>query len=171
MRLKTQHADIERGANILSIDIPDELKRRCKTGIKFIDDAFGGKGMTPSVCTLFTGTPGAGKTTLMLQLADSLTRQGHVCLFNTAEESLYQVRGVVDRLNLRNGFVCGQDSHVPTLLFERRILVSSSSSSSTRSRPWTTGTSTPAALRRRRLNAHSKPSPTIAKSITPSPSW
>ncbi len=43
MRLKTQHADIERGANILSIDIPDELKRRCKTGIKFIDDAFGGK--------------------------------------------------------------------------------------------------------------------------------
>lgn len=116
MRLKTQHADIERGANILSIDIPDALKRRCKTGIKFIDDAFGGKGMTPSVCTLFTGTPGAGKTTLMLQLADSLTRQGHVCLFNTAEESLYQVRGVVDRLNLRNGFVCGQDNHVPTLL-------------------------------------------------------
>ena len=70
----------------------DQLKKRCKTGIKFIDDAFGGKGMTPSVCTLFTGTPGAGKTTLMLQLADSLTRQGHVCLFNTAEESLYQVR-------------------------------------------------------------------------------
>ena len=43
MRLKTQHADIERGANILSIDIPDQLKQRCKTGIKFIDDAFGGK--------------------------------------------------------------------------------------------------------------------------------
>ena len=116
MRLKTQHADIQRGANILSIDIPEQLKKRCKTGIKFIDDAFGGKGMTPSVCTLFTGTPGAGKTTLMLQLADSLPRQGHVCLFNTAEESLYQVRGVVDRLNLRNGFVCGQDNHVPTLL-------------------------------------------------------
>ena len=65
MRLKTQHADIERGANILSIDIPDALKRRCKTGIKFIDDAFGGKGMThrsaPSlpvrqvrVCLLYT---------------------------------------------------------------------------------------------------------------------
>ena len=43
MRLKTQHANIERGANILSIDIPDQLKKRCKTGIKFIDDAFGGK--------------------------------------------------------------------------------------------------------------------------------
>ena len=49
MRLKTQHADIERGANILSIDIPDQLKKRCKTGIKFIDDAFGGKGMTLSL--------------------------------------------------------------------------------------------------------------------------
>ena len=116
MRLKTQHATIDRGTNILNIEVPDQLKQRCKTGIKFIDDAFGGKGMTPSVATLFTGTPGAGKTTLMLQLADSLTRQGHVCLFNTAEESLYQVRGVVDRLNLRNGFVCGQDNHVPTLL-------------------------------------------------------
>ena len=116
MRLKTQHADIERGANILSIEIPEQLKRRCRTGIKFIDDAYGGKGMTPSVCTLFTGTPGAGKTTLMLQLANSLTRQGHVCLFNTAEESLYQVRGVVDRLGLSAGFVCGQDNHIPTLL-------------------------------------------------------
>ena len=116
MQLKTQHADIERGSNILTIQVPEALKRRCKTGIKFIDDAFGGKGMTPSVATLFTGTPGAGKTTLMLQLADSLTRQGHVCLFNTAEESLYQVRGVVDRLKLRNGFICGQDNHVPTLL-------------------------------------------------------
>ena len=116
MRLKTQHADIERGANILSIEIPEQLKRRCRTGIKFIDDAFGGKGMTPSVCTLFTGTPGAGKTTLMLQMANSLTRNGHVCLFNTAEESLYQVRGVVDRLGLSAGFVCGQDNHIPTLL-------------------------------------------------------
>jgi len=116
MQLKNQHADIELGSNILSIQVPDALKRRCKTGIKFVDDAFGGKGMTPSVATLFTGTPGAGKTTLMLQLADSLTRQGHVCLFNTAEESLYQIRGTVDRLKLRSGFICGQDNHVPTLL-------------------------------------------------------
>ena len=60
MRLKTQHATIDRGTNILNIEVPAELKRRCKTGIKFIDDAFGGKGMTPSVATLFTGTPGAG---------------------------------------------------------------------------------------------------------------
>ena len=31
MRLKTQHATIDRGTNILNIEVPDQLKQRCKT--------------------------------------------------------------------------------------------------------------------------------------------
>ena len=78
--------------------------------------ALGGEGFTPSAVTLFTGTPGSGKTTMMLKLADSLTKSGAVVLFNTAEESLFQVKMIAERLGLRHGFVAGQESHVPTLL-------------------------------------------------------
>lgn len=100
--------DLEAGVNILDLNVPPQLDVQHETGIPFIDDIFSG-GLTPSTATLFTGTPGAGKTTLMLQLADALTGRGHTVLFNTAEESLFQIRKLVRRLELKNGFVCGQD--------------------------------------------------------------
>jgi len=116
MRLNTQMPGFKQGSNVLSIDIPAQLEQTAKTGLGFIDDSFGGQGMTPSVCTLFTGVPGAGKTTLMLQLANSLVKQGHICLFNTAEESLFQIRRTVKRLGLTHGFAVGDSNHVPTIL-------------------------------------------------------
>jgi len=116
MRLNTQIKDFKQGSNILSIDIPHQLEATAKTGIGFIDDSFGGAGMTPSVTTLFTGVPGSGKTTLMLQLANSLVKQGHTCLFNTAEESLFQIRRTAKRLGLEHGFAVGDANHVPTIL-------------------------------------------------------
>ena len=66
--------------------------------------------------TFFTGEPGSGKTTMMLDMANSLSRKGAAVVFNTAEESLYQVKLVVERLKLRTGFAVGQETHVPTLL-------------------------------------------------------
>lgn len=116
MKLNTQIEGFSQGSNILSIDIPEQLERTAKTGLSFIDASFGGEGMTPSVCTLFTGVPGAGKTTLMLQLSNSLTKQGHIVLFNTAEESLFQVRRTAKRLGLKHGFACGDSNHIPTIL-------------------------------------------------------
>ena len=53
---------------------------------------------------------------MMLKLADALTRQGAMVVFNTAEESLYQVKLVAERLRLRNGFAVAQETHIPTLL-------------------------------------------------------
>lgn len=117
MRLTSFDArDIKQGTNILELEVPEALDKVYKTGISFFDDAFGGEGVTPSTACLFTGTPGAGKTTMMLQLADSLTSKGHIVLFNTAEESLLQVRKVARRLNLKHGFVAGQDRQVPDIL-------------------------------------------------------
>lgn len=101
--------------NILELDVPPELERTAKTGINWLDDAFGGEGVTPSSSILFTGGAGAGKTTLMLQLANSLTRMGHIALFNTGEESLFQVRKVLKRLNLSDGFIAGQDVKVDAI--------------------------------------------------------
>ena len=116
MKLNVAREELSFGTNILELQVPDALRKRVKSGIDFVDAALGGEGFTPSQALLFTGTPGAGKTTLMLKLADSLTRQGAVVVFNTAEESLYQVKLVVERLKLKSGFAVGQETHVPTLL-------------------------------------------------------
>ena len=116
MKLETSVDGISFGTNILDIEVPDALRKRVKSGLEFFDDALGGRGFTPSAVTLFTGTPGAGKTTMMLELANSLTRHGSTVLFNTAEESLYQLKMTVERLNLRTGFIAGQETMVPKLL-------------------------------------------------------
>jgi len=116
MKLNVKNDKIIFGTNILDVNIPDQLRVRNKSGVPFIDDAFGGEGFTPSTISLFTGEPGAGKTTLMLTLADALTEQGYLCLFNTAEESLFQVKMTCERLAVKNGFIAGQETYVPRLL-------------------------------------------------------
>ena len=116
MKLNLKNDGIKFGTNILDITIPDELRKRHKCDIDYINAAFGGEGFTPSTVTLFTGEPGAGQTTLMLILSDSLTRTNACVLYNTAEESLYQVKLTCERLGLRDGFIAGQETHVPTLL-------------------------------------------------------
>jgi len=115
MQLNVQ-SDIKFGVNILDLEVPDQLRNKVKTGVDYIDCALGGEGFTPSMVTLFTGEPGSGKTTMMLDMANSLSRKGAVVVFNTAEESLYQVKLVVERLKLRTGFAVGQETHIPTLL-------------------------------------------------------
>jgi len=116
MRLNTNIGTVPLGTNILDVEVPEALRKRLPSGLEFFDDAMGGKGFTPSAVTLFTGTPGAGKTTLMLELANSLTFRGANVLFNTAEESLYQLKMTVERLRLRSGFNAGQETMVPALL-------------------------------------------------------
>ena len=116
MKLRTNIENIKLGTNILDIKVPPMLRRRHISGLKYFDDALGGRGFTPSCVTLFTGTPGAGKTTMMLELANSITGHGGVCLFNTAEESLFQLKMTVERLNLKHGFIAGQEIRVPMLL-------------------------------------------------------
>jgi len=116
MKINTRIEDIAVGTNILDIEVPSKLRKRIKSGLPYFDDALGGRGFTPSAVTLFTGTPGAGKTTMMLELANSLTGNGSCVLFNTAEESLYQLKMTVERLHLRYGFAAGQETNVPQLL-------------------------------------------------------
>ena len=116
MNLSVGIKGLKKGTNILDIEVPKALRDRKKVGISWFDDALGGEGFVPSQVMMLTGTPGAGKTTLLLQLADAITKAGHVCLYNTGEESLYQVKMVAERLGLRAGFVVGQDTDVSELL-------------------------------------------------------
>jgi DNA repair protein RadA/Sms len=110
--------------NILALEIPDALKKTVPTGLDFIDLGLGGEGATPSCAILLTGTPGAGKSTLCLQLADSCTKQGHSVLFNTGEESLFQVKKVCDRIGLSSGFIAGQDTKLAEILAHAKLMKS-----------------------------------------------
>ena len=116
MKLNVKNDGIEFGTNILKVKVPKALRHKVKSGVDFVDSALGGEGFTPSQVLFFTGTPGAGKTTMLLTLADRLTKNGALVVFNTAEESLYQVKLIAERLGLRSGFSVGQETHVPSLL-------------------------------------------------------
>ena len=116
MKLNVKNDGITFGTNILKVRVPKQLRNKIKCGVPYIDAALGGGGFTPSAVTFFTGTPGSGKTTMMLKMADQLTKQGALVVFNTAEESLFQVKLVAERLNLQHGFHAGQETSVPDLL-------------------------------------------------------
>ena len=116
MKLNVKTDDIQFGENILKIKVPKALRNKVASGLEYFDAALGGEGFTPSQVLYFTGTPGAGKTTMLLTLADRLTKSGALVVFNTAEESLYQVKLIAERLGLRSGFAVGQETHIPTLL-------------------------------------------------------
>lgn len=122
MNLNVGIKGLKRGTNISEIEVPTALRERKKIGIGWFDDALGGEGFVPSSVMMLTGTPGAGKTTLLLQLADSITKAGHICVYNTGEESLYQVKMVAERLGLQSGFIVGQDTNVELVLEHADLL-------------------------------------------------
>jgi len=108
---------IDFGTNVLDVEIPEELRERVDVGIKYMNDAFGGMGITPSMSIMFTGGPGAGKTTQLLFMADAMSRLGlWQPYFNSNEESPYQIAVTAERLSLMHGFALGEESHVPTLI-------------------------------------------------------
>lgn len=96
------------GTNILEINVPTELDMNLTSGISFMDDLTGGGWVPSSVC-LLTGMPGAGKTTLGLQLADAMHTVDaggeNVVIYLGCEEAAVQMRKTVRRLDLKNGFI------------------------------------------------------------------
>jgi DNA repair protein RadA/Sms len=64
--------------------------RRLRTGIGELDRVLGG-GLVPGAMILVGGDPGVGKSTLLLQAAGALARQGLTLLYASGEESVAQV--------------------------------------------------------------------------------
>ena len=79
--------------------IPLISEERSGTGIGEFDRVLGG-GLVAGAVYLVAGAPGMGKSTLLLQVADGLSRQGKSVLYITGEESLNQVKLRANRLNL-----------------------------------------------------------------------
>jgi DNA repair protein RadA/Sms len=73
---------------------------RYRTGLDELDRALGG-GIVPGSVTLLSGEPGIGKSTLVLQLSDKISKEKNV-LYVTGEESLRQIKLRADRLSLQN---------------------------------------------------------------------
>jgi len=98
--------------NVTDITIPERMKHNISTGHEKVDILMAGDGVTPSTVCLLTGTPGAGKSTLAAQLADCITKAGHIAIYNMCEESLIQLAKVSKRLHIKNGFYVSSHRNV-----------------------------------------------------------
>ncbi|MCM8778373.1 MAG: DNA repair protein RadA [Candidatus Omnitrophica bacterium] len=80
------------------IDIEEE--KRIFTGIGEFDRLLGG-GVVPGSVVLVGGNPGIGKSTLLLQVAHSLSIKDNLVLYVSGEESLKQTKMRAQRLGLQ----------------------------------------------------------------------
>lgn len=84
------------------IQIPDKYYRRFKTGIAQLDQVLG-QGFLPGATFTIAGSPGAGKTRLMLQTLESIaTTQGKRVAYASGEENQYQLAYVASELGVKN---------------------------------------------------------------------
>jgi len=74
----------------LSQTLEETLLERIKTNISTLDEALGG-GIVKGQVILLSGEPGIGKSTLLLQVAYQIAKQGSKVLYITGEESSSQV--------------------------------------------------------------------------------
>lgn len=82
---------------VLLRDVSLEHSERWLTGFAELDRVLG-SGIVEGSVVLAGGEPGIGKSTLLLQVADSLAKQGRKVLYISGEESLRQVRLRAGRL-------------------------------------------------------------------------
>lgn len=113
--LKKIFKDTQDFQNIFEVEIPEQMNHRMKSGIDFIDQLFG-EGFVPGTVTLFTGDPGAGKSTICLQIADGFSSQNIITSYCSAEEHLSQVKKTVDRLDLRYPFFVSNSNNIDNVL-------------------------------------------------------
>lgn len=81
--------------------IDSKVKDRIASGMGELDRVLGG-GLVPGVAILVGGEPGIGKSTLLLQAADSIARSSGSVLVATAEESTHQVQMRARRVGVRS---------------------------------------------------------------------
>lgn len=94
--------DLSGGGRLLALSTLDHdvaLPDRMKTGIEEFDRAVGG-GLVAGSAVLIGGDPGIGKSTLLLQAAARMARDGRRIVYISGEEAANQVRLRARRLGL-----------------------------------------------------------------------
>lgn len=96
-------------------DIKIEDSFRYKTGIEEVDQVLGG-GLMKGSSVLIGGEPGIGKSTLLLQIADAISRN-HNVLYISGEESANQIKLRAKRVNINGdgiSIIC--DTHFESII-------------------------------------------------------
>ncbi len=75
--------------------------KRVLTGMQDFDKLLGG-GIVPGSLSLIAGDPGIGKSTLLLQMAETIATQGRVVLYVAGEESVEQTALRAKRLGVQH---------------------------------------------------------------------
>ena len=101
--LKAEKAGTKRGpkAEFIALDAVTETPNRIVIGVDELDRVFGG-GIVPASATLIGGDPGIGKSTLLLQAAARLARNGVKTVYVSGEEAAAQIQERAKRLKVAN---------------------------------------------------------------------
>lgn len=81
-------------------EVEQKTTTRIKTGVQELDRVLGG-GFVKGSLTLLGGEPGIGKSTLILQICDTVQVEGKI-LYVSGEESAEQIKLRADRLNIHH---------------------------------------------------------------------
>ena len=85
---------------VSEIKIPDIFYRRYKSGISVMDDLFG-EGILPGSSITMCASAGCGKTTLLLQLLEGLSKNGYNVGYSSGEENTYQLAFTCNRIGVK----------------------------------------------------------------------
>lgn len=90
------------------IEVPEKYFKRIRMDVTVLDEIFGGQempGLLAGTSVLFTGMPGAGKSTAALQFGDLIQRNsGRNILYNIGEENKFMIKMRADRLGIDGNF-------------------------------------------------------------------
>ncbi|MGB3752726.1 MAG: DNA repair protein RadA [Parerythrobacter sp.] len=98
----SQKHDLSAGGRAVAfepLDLPGKPLQRRATGLEEFDRALGG-GLVPGSAILMGGDPGIGKSTLLLQAAAQIAKDGAETVYISGEEAAGQVRLRASRLGL-----------------------------------------------------------------------
>jgi DNA repair protein RadA/Sms len=105
---------INKGLNVLKLDSIDSSREfRFNTGISELNRVLGG-GLVKGSLVLLSGDPGIGKSTLLLQICNHLSKDLTV-LYVSGEESAYQLKMRAKRLGVKSenlSVMCETDAEV-----------------------------------------------------------
>ncbi|HPF24271.1 MAG TPA: ATPase domain-containing protein, partial [Hyphomonas sp.] len=85
--------------DFVALNDTTEAPERIVMGVNELDRVFGG-GIVPSSATLIGGDPGIGKSTLLLQVAARLARNGLKTVYVSGEEAAAQIQDRARRLKV-----------------------------------------------------------------------
>ena len=86
---------------VSDIEIPDIYYQRMKTGVGRIDRSFG-NGFLPGSIFTVTGSPGAGKTTYLLQVLELLAKHGYKVAYASGEECVEMMACNCKRIGVKH---------------------------------------------------------------------